>query len=412
MRRTISIHTSSVYLLILTIVWFIIPYPSIILLLFFLNQQRVTLNELKYTVFLISLTFGLLSFTQESINNPTDVVRYYEVYYPFISRGGNILGVILEEPILTYSFTFINIIISSITRNVQYISLFWTTFIYYLYFLSIINYFSVARIALTKSNTFLVIFFSIFGVILFTQVTETVKTAAAFSLFFYIFSIYLIDDKFGLKLLLLLILDFGIHAMVLFLVPLFFYKRFKSGTLLTVLILVVAICSQLNIMQIASNILPDYGLLGVLKLKSEHYSLDDGFFSKSITYNFVAVIILLVGIFLYIKNIFNKKNCYLNIVLIYLIIMYLNFNNSNGFVRFANFASFIIALEFIPLLKNLSRNNIILLLLFVYFFAHNLHITYVRTLVPGGYCSSYMDNSISRILLSSSIEYLSFIAYP
>ena len=80
---------------------------------------------------------------------------------------------------------FVNILLVYFFKNVQIISLFWTFFIYMLFFLTVLKLFSIEGIRCTKENLFWVCFISLFGLILFTQVTETIKNAAAFALFFY-----------------------------------------------------------------------------------------------------------------------------------------------------------------------------------------------------------------------------------
>lgn len=89
--------------------------------------------------------------------------------------------------------------------------------------------------------------------------------------------------------------------------------------------------------------------------------------------------------------------------------MFLNFSNSHAFIRFANFISFIATIEFIELYMDKRLRQLSYAYMFM-FLILNFQMTYGRTL-SGGYCSSYMDNSIFKLLFSNVFDYLSYKAY-
>lgn len=395
---------------IISCVWMLSPFISVFFILLFVFSYKVNYSELKYLCFLIALAFGLLAFTQRSLAlGDTDIVRYYNAFEPFVQQNlslSDIFSMVYNENILTYTFSFINIFLVSALRNVQYISLFWVCLTYYLYFVSVIKVFRYENIAFSKLNNFLLLFFSVFCILIFVQITETIKNAAAFSIFFYLLTLFIYENPSKAKMLLGLFLGIGVHSSLLMLLPLFFYKFFNTKFLSILFIIIVAICPFINIMEIAGSILPDFGIFSSLILKSNYYAMDAAS-NSSIRYILISVAILLMGIYLVQRRLFTKENKYINLVLLYLIIMYLNYNNSNGFLRFANFSSFIIAFEFAQFLWNKRKNALVLCVIISFFFASNLLITYSRTR-PGGYASSYMDNSLSRIFFSTTYDYLTY----
>lgn len=122
------------------------------------------------------MSFALLAYTQVSLAAmDTDIVRYYNSYQFMVGSSFSLNSYLIFEDVLTYSFMFVNILLVYFFKNVQIISLFWTFFIYMLFFLTVLKLFSIEGIRCTKENLFWVCFISLFGLILFTQVTETIK---------------------------------------------------------------------------------------------------------------------------------------------------------------------------------------------------------------------------------------------
>ena len=125
-----------------------------------------------------------------------------------------------------FVFNPISIFIVSFFGSVQFFSLFWIFIVYFFYFLGIENYCAYRKIELSRNHLLLFVFLSIFGFILFTQVSEIIKQAVATSVFFYGFSLLLLKKK--LSALIVIIVSIGIHSSVLLFIPILFYKCLNS----------------------------------------------------------------------------------------------------------------------------------------------------------------------------------------
>ena len=124
-------------------------------------------------------------------------------------------------------------------------------------------------------------------------------------------------------------------------------------------------------------------------------------------YIVISIITLLYALFLNKQKQFSKEDKYVNIIFIYLLIMWLCFNNATAFVRMVNFAHFIYTFELIFLLKYMRKKSPQFVLFIFFFLITNFQMTLGRT-ITGAYRSSYMDNSIVKILTSSVFDYLSY----
>lgn len=393
------------YIIILSLFWIISPYGFIFAFLLLVNQKMVSLSSLKYFDVLISLSFALLAFTQKShAIDDTDVIRYYESCRVFLNASWDVIPLLLSEEILTYTFTLVNAVIVIIFRDVQLISLFWVWIIYYFYFLSFEKIFANEDIPLTRTNLFLYYLFSLFGAILFVKVTDTIKSAAAISVFFYLLISFIYGAK-KWKLLLGVWITVGIHSMVLMLLPLFLYKRVTLRFLIFTLFGVILLSPVINLMNILSLFPINDVFMLLLQEKVAVYATDQEGVTKR--YIVISIITLLYALFLNKQKQFSKEDKYVNIIFIYLLIMWLCFNNATAFVRMVNFAHFIYTFELIFLLKYMRKKSPQFVLFIFFFLITNFQMTLGRT-ITGAYRSSYMDNSIVKILTSSVFDYLSY----
>ncbi|WP_148467887.1 EpsG family protein [Alistipes sp.] len=414
MSDTRTISPTSLHLLFATLFWLISPYGAIFVLLAIVGctKRRLTDGKLKYVLFLISLSFAVLAFTQKSLYwEDTDIARYYSGLSGFLGQSADVLLLVFSSEILTYTFTTVNVSLVLIFKNVQVVSIFWTFFIYYFFFLSLLNFIKSDKEAdrlLYNTNVLRWVVFALFGGVLFTQVTETIKSAAAISFFFYILSLHIKGAGRG-TIAVLYFFNIGIHAQALMFFPLFFFRNIRFRNLLVLTVAAVCISPMVNLMQLAIDVLPSGGWGDLLLAKADDYSGDMGGASTK-RYILIGLILLSMAVFLRRKGLFDDTSRRGNIVLLYVLIMFLNYNNSNAFIRFANFCSFVATLEFLELLK-LKKEKWMSFAYMAVFMMLNLQMTYGRTL-SGGYCSSYMDNSIVRIFTSNIYDYLSYKAYP
>lgn len=397
------------YFIFILVLWIISPISAILAIFIYINQVKLREQDIIKCFFLISSSMALLAFTQKSISAgiDTDIQRYYDEFSYLENSSFDILPLLFSESILTYSFTCINCILVILTKNVQIISLFWIFIIYYFHYLTFVEIMKHEQIPLSKTNIFLLATFSIFGAILFTQVTETIKTAAAFSLFFYVLTKYIYGWNLY-KILASMFIIIGIHSMTLMLTPLFFYKKFNTDLLIILFLIIVILSPFINLMSLAMKVIPDIGFMSLLVAKAEDYS---NFAGEDTTKRYIIISLFL---FFYLMILYKKgvlkANKYQNIVLVYLIITWLNYNNSHAFIRFINFATFMIMFEFIFLLRYYKVKSYIIIFFISFFLLTNFQMTKGRT-TKGNYASSYMDNSLSKIFLSSIYDYWSYDAY-
>jgi hypothetical protein len=403
------------FLLLFFIIWLILPVCACIcfLALLLLRNNSFFAKHRYFFYFLFSLTFALIAFTQKSISG-TDIERYYAAYskYQYLNFFDEMKLMMLKQEIYVI-FSALCMFLVSIFQNVQVISLFWVFIIYYFYFLGCENYCRYKGLAWNNKRLFVFICISIFGFILFTQVTETLKQAAAVSLFFYAFTLFLLGKK--IKTFCMLILSIGVHITPLYLLPLFLYKKCNLRHV-SLIALLAFLLSFGNIMEIIANLLPAVGILELYHERILHYTGDYSDFSSSLLrYDLLMVILLFMCIlyYRYSNGTSNKKSAFIGGI--YFCLLLSNRNMIHNYTRFVNMSHFIFAFAYIDLLllnHPFIRKNWPLInsfLLFSFFIA-NLHITYYRT-IGGSYLSSYMDNSIFNLLFSSVMDYLSFKSF-
>lgn len=390
--------------------WLLFPVPFMLVYIGFPLWASSSLRQgkLSFVAVMISLTFALLAFTQKSLYwDGTDIARYYHMLEVFAS---NEIPINIWDEFLFFVFTPCSIFISSLMGNVQYFSFFWTFVIYIFIFQTAFNLVKIICTSLTRSKTsmFLLLVFIVFGAVLFTQVTETIKSAAASSVFFYTFTCQILKEQ-KVKIILLYLISIGLHYQALLFLPMVFYRflSFKKMFILTCLVVLVSLIT--NPIKLLSSFIPTgSNYLLALADKVNGYVDDDGT-NSSKRYVFISFLILVLALFLYKKNFFNNVNHLGNIVLIYLTIMYFNYSNSVAFIRLANFGSFIFILEFVQLLRMYKNHWMKYTFLGMFIFL-NAQMTLGRT-ISGGYCSSYMDNSLFKIFFSTAYDYLTFHAY-
>lgn len=412
--RSKNVRASEYLVLISFIVfWLIMPVLSILAMCFTLHFNSCFLRHRKVFYVLISLTFAFIAYTQRSISG-TDIERYYGMFYGFINVS---MGEVDFTPLLSenlyFVFTPVSIFIVSLFENVQYFSLFWIFVVYYFYFLACENYCLYRKINLIRSQFLIFVVVSVFGFILFTQVTEVIKQAVATSLFFYGFTLFLLKKM--KSCFLTIFLTIGIHSTALFLLPIFFYRWFNTKTIWS-FVLFAFILSTCNIMEFFVSILPNYGIFQLLHEKAlEYVDPMSGFASSYLRYDLLMLISSCLLYVLFVANHSFKESKIWLFFLIYLCLVIANRSMTHNYVRFVNMSYPIYAFLFLELLSIPSsylsaKICYIKLFSLLAFFVANFHMTYYRT-IGGSYLSSYMDNSLFNILFSSVPTYLSFVAF-
>ena len=395
------------------LIWILFPMPTLFLMFISLYYNSFFLKYKRFLFLFISLTFSLIAYTQKSISG-TDIERYYGMFSYFAS--GNLESVDFSFYLidnLYYVFNPMSVYIVSIFHNVQFFSLFWVFIVYYFYFLSCNNYVKYRNIVLTHRQFLLFLLVSVFGIVLFTQVTEIIKQAVATSIYFYAFTLFLLGKNF--RSIIWVIISIGIHSTPLFLLPLFFYRYFNKG-MIRILVIVSIILSYSNIMELIMSVLPNSGIFLLLYEKAASYTDEMSEMTSSLLRYDLLLFISLFMTFILKKTVcdFRCPSKLLFLFLIYFSLVFANRNMVHNYIRFVNMSFAIYAFLYLELLQaNFTSKALKMYInsgIVVAFCVSFIHMTYYRT-VGGGYLSSYMDNSLVNIFLSSLFNYLSFVAY-
>lgn len=389
------------------LVFLLNPFLALILSVCLLFSRRTSDMQVTFCLVVISLFWGLLAFTQKSLaKEDTDCIRYYISFGVYESMDPiKALSSLKFSKILNFVFTPVTVFLVSLTKNVQIMSFFWTFLVYLLTFLSmrhLLSYFwcydqrNFAKMVIAQMLCFMA----------FVQISELLKQSAAFAVFFYGFTFFITGGGVCLSLLLVLC-AIGIHPSVLMLLPLFLYKKVKIEWLFIVLVLVFALSLLTNIIDLVMSFLPSTTYFSLLLGK---YGGHVGVQTATLHYVLIQLIMLFFALFMLVKNRCWEVENMVKIVLLYLTISFINYYNLTAYLRFAIFSHWIMGLILIMYIKFnyltyslWSMKKMFLTLMFLM----TLRWTIARTLTNGGYCSSYMDNSITNIIVSPSFEYLS-----
>lgn len=373
-----------------------------------LFKRKMSECEIDLCTFIISLFWGILAFTQKSLYyEGTDCTRYYFELERF--EHDSLFEALKSLDILemiNFVFYPISVMITSLMGNVQFVSFFWTSLVYFLTYISskrLMKYYG----CFTQRTFAIVVLLSTFCFIAFVQVSELLKNSAAFAVFFYAFTIYMTK---GSKLAtgLLVFISIGLHPTVIMLFPLFLYKIMNTKILLYVSIILSILVATTNIIGILMNMLPGGGYFDLLMDRFGYYGKGQ---SGTLHYIVLQVVMLSTSLFLYCNRKANKKEqCYaVNIILLYFLISNMNFYNIVAYLRFSILTHWQFTLLLILLIQasvNSSRLRAVKKYLCIFMFLMTARWTIGRT-TPGGYASSYMDNSIPKIVFSTTYHYLS-----
>ena len=391
--------------LLLFILW---PFGSFIVSTYSLLNRKLSETNTIVCLFMLSLFWGLLAFTQKSLAaEDTDCIRYYEFFELF--EGIEPLYAISSLNILELlNFVFMpaSVLVISITGNVQSISFLWTFIVYFLMYMSI-RRLMIFYGCYTQRQFAIVVLITTFCFMVFVQITELLKNSAAFTVFFYGFTLYMTNGN-KVAVIGLIIASIGIHPSVIMLLPLLLYRKVNTKIVLVISCVVLLISLISNVLGSLINILPGGGDFDLVLDRFGDYDI-----SQSGTLHYIAIqmAMLCSALFLLCKNKGKDErlNDAVNIVILYFIVSVLNYYNLTAYLRFSIFSHWLFALILIWYVQKASCNyNVrrIMKCLVVFMFLMTLRWTLART-IGGGYCSSYMDNSIINIVFSTSSDYLS-----
>ena len=392
----------------LPLLFILSPFLSMIVSLVMLFRKKMSENAITICLVIISLFWGVLAFSQKSLYyEGTDCTRYY--YSLEIFENFNLLDALPNINILemlNFVFYPVSIFVTSATGNVQYVSFFWTSLVYFLTYISsrrLMKYYG----CFSQKKFAFVVLISTFCFIVFVQVSELLKNSAAFAVFFYAFTLYMTKGN-KLATGLWVLVSIGLHPSVIMLLPLFLYKTMNTKILFFVSVILSLLVASTNIIGILMNIMPGGGYFDLLMDRFGDNSKGQ---SGTLHYIVLQVAMLLTSLFIYFNRKANKKEpCYaVNIILLYVLISNMNFYNLVAYLRFSILTHWQFSLLLISLIQgsiNSSRISIVKKCLCIFMFIMTARWTISRT-IPGGYSSSYMNNSITNILFSTSYDYLS-----
>lgn len=361
--------------------------------------------NIKIFSFFIALFVGLLAFTQYSPNG--DIARSYHIINAIKDFSyDNFLAYLTTDKYIVY--TIVNVVITKVTGNVQYTSLLWGGLTYYICFLAIINlgkYFEFGN-----RKIYMVIVSAMICFVIFVETMETMKQALATSITLYSFSCYLQGKR--LKCIIVFILSLGVHFSSLFMLPLFFAKSIKSFYVYIILV-ISFLLRNINLMELSASILNRLGIFSSVASLADAYTEQNfnNFFSDApyflFTFWLLCFIILLNRLFVSKDNDIIDKACVL-----FIIVLNLNYSNNHNFTRLLLFSFPIYILIFMNVLCNLkqmfTRKILILFILSITFFLHFWFSLGRFGTDVSKYQTSFMDNSITKIITSPLYSYLNY----
>ena len=394
-------------LLFLILLFLISPFFAMIASFWMLSNKNMTNRGVYTCIVVISLFWGLLAFSQKSLAiEDTDCIRYYLLLEPYelVTPLEGLQDINILE-LLYFIFYPVSIIAISLTGNVQIISFLWT-FIAYIF-----TYISIKKImdyygTFTQFDFAKVLIICTFCFMSFVQISELLKNSAAFAVFFYALTLYITKGN-KIRVITYIFISVGLHTSVVMLIPLFLYKVMKTKLLIIIGIGSLIISSTTNIIDLLINILPGSGYFELLQNQFSNYGEGE---TGSTHYVILQLALLCPTLYLWIKyKNYIDVSYAVNLVLLYFIISNFNFYNLVAYLRLSIFSHWLFTLILIKYIEysriNININKIKYALIVSMFFM-TVKWTYSRTL-SGGYCSSYMDNSIPKIILSTSYSYLS-----
>ena len=354
----------------MTIVWLISPLFSLIVIIGFLLNTRFNLGKLNYITFLISLTFGVVAYTQDGHGGllyETDIVRYYNYYYKI---SGYTLNDFVEIQLLSNPNIFFDVINFLLTRifpdNAQVFSLFWITLIYFISSKALLKLLDLYELAINYKTKIILLLFGIFSLLSFSYILDLIKQSASIAIFFYCIVTRLEGRKTqGYFLLLIAVL---IHSSTLILVPIFFLigKKNKTGILIITIIfygifyflgdsylggIILGLLDSQYTASVSENILKYNDMNNVTGWKNIH-----------VIQQIVIVFLFIFQFLLFIKlkkiDFHNLKNKNLLIVSFFsFLILIATSGNTHTFLRFLNTYSLFFIL---PIISKLSiQKNLI-----------------------------------------------------
>ncbi|WP_158559339.1 EpsG family protein [Deminuibacter soli] len=411
-KQTLLLLSASIIL-----VWFIAPVLSIFAILGYLivtgNQKQ------QFFILLVSLSFGLIAYTGQSIGpDPTDISRYHNGYnllsdtnsfssflVLFVVDGGG-------NPI----FYLVNFVLSRIfPHNPQILVLVWVTITYYFTTLSVIKAMEYLKIDIASWMYIGIIGIVVLGIIPFFTVTEIIKQCSSIAIFTYALMKKLLKEK---RAFLYLVISLLVHSSSLMVAWIYFvYEKKNIAKWMLVILMTSVLLAFFNLNVILSVVLsPIVGDAALSRVK-EYENVEVWSISFR-HYSCFAVFLLsiLPSYYYYKKAPTTDENApairnMLNILCLVLCVLLINHGNVHNFVRYIYglFPFYILAVILLLSTKIARDQKYFLVLLISAFFTYsNFKLLSVQTSEDVNYANSYFNNSLLNMVTSNVIDFLSF----
>ncbi len=403
--RVIS-STTALTLFVLTLIWFVLPVLSVIPILFYATRQSIQNSIIgrSFLLFLVSLSFGLIAYTAESVSvKVTDIYRYQELYSSFVNLP--LSSVNLKNPL----FDLINYLSANyITDNPQFVGLFWTTFTY-LFFLLAVNKI-ISNTNKIDRDWLFIIFVGCILIIPFVWITELIKQSISFSVFAFALAKKLKGEKSASMFCLIGLL---LHIPMIIILPIFFYNSKLIARNIIPIFLVSIGLSFFNILDLLSP-LAELNIIKKIGLSERIIAYNSGFgfiISKRFYLQLAFYIsqILLLILFRINKMVDDE----LIIVILSLSVLLINMGNSHNFVRLVYVYYPFYSLVMLFTLSSIEKltNRILVASCTCLFYSISNSIMTYKFLYSTAYSNNYMDNNIVGLLFSNVAQFIRYSIY-
>ena len=356
------------------------------------SNHNYTRKDYKFLFFIIALFLGVLAFTQK-----TDSGDIFRVYQYTEYDANNLENVTSRFGSSLFSLT--NILIYKLTGNVQYLSLFWVTLLYYLIFVSILNIFEYSGIKYS-SRLLNYVVASILCFVIYTQVTEIMKQGIATSLFFYAFT-NLINERKKIAIV-SIVLSLGIHATAFFFLPLYFAVAIKNQKWLFILAMLSFLFRQFNLMGFIVSSFAGVGSLSLLVDMASGYNeknIENFFRSDALYFTATFFMYFLYVLFVYIRS----NSVFVRVCLLMIIVLNLNYGVSHNFTRLMTMLFPFYIMLYLELRKINTPIGVLATKFFLFAtFVFTVTLEYGRLASSSSYPTSFMDNSGSSDISSDT----------
>lgn len=409
--NNLRVHPYNFNIVPLCLLFFLNPFIAFSFSLWMLGKQYLTEKTVIFLLIIVSAYMGLLAYTQSS--EMCDIQNYYRMIknavpadHSWSSFFKSIEISYLQDryPI----FAAINGFIYWSTTNVQLVSLFWLFIVYFCCFVGSLNLLKYYEIPLTPKALAPLIVGTVLCLIYFTQATEIIKQAVATSVFYYAYSLFILGKK---RIAIVLILStYFIHFSALFFLPWLLADKISTKKL-WIITLISFVFRYINSMDLFVHLFSGFSFLGGAVERAQAYSTDmENFFQSGASYFVLAFFTLFISAWLVYKC--NKRqNILMNCVLFMLIMLNLSYSTSHNFTRLLTLIYPVYCMLIVELLsvsKSVNRYKWLLGFMLLLNFVLNVRLAYARMSETSTWRTSYMNNSITKIVFSPVWSYYIF----